>query len=74
MSSNQENNNPIIAGAITYPSRSEQDAQPVPIQPRQPRNLQVRILSFLSIFIFKEFVAFGSRLNRICAFLTSNIL
>ncbi|KAL0868029.1 hypothetical protein ABMA27_008681 [Loxostege sticticalis] len=40
MSSNQENNNPIIAGAITYPSRSEQDAQPVPIQPRQPRNLQ----------------------------------
>ncbi|XP_028170127.1 hsp70-binding protein 1 isoform X2 [Ostrinia furnacalis] len=39
MSSNQQNN-PPIAGAITYPSRSEQDVQPVPIQPRQPRNLQ----------------------------------
>ncbi|KAJ2942748.1 hypothetical protein O0L34_g14937 [Tuta absoluta] len=35
---NQQNNQ--IAGAITFPARSNENVQQVPIQPRQPRNLQ----------------------------------
>ncbi|XP_049879540.1 hsp70-binding protein 1 [Pectinophora gossypiella] len=38
-SNNPQNNAPAVAGAITFPSRS-QDVHPAPVQPRQPRNLQ----------------------------------
>ncbi|KAM3955763.1 hsp70-binding protein 1 [Aphomia sociella] len=38
MASNSQNNQ--IAGALTYPTRSEDNMRSVPDQPRQPRNLQ----------------------------------
>ncbi|CAG5047195.1 unnamed protein product [Parnassius apollo] len=40
MASNSSQNRNQIAGALTYPIRDENNVESVPIQPRQPRDLQ----------------------------------
>lgn len=48
MDPNNQNNAPAIAGAITYPVEgAEGNVEPVPVQPRQPQNLQVSLIQKL---------------------------